>query len=226
MRGANLSLKILIIKLFFRQESKFGFTLAEVLITLSIIGVVAAMTMPALIVNYQKQVAATRLEKFYTVMMQAVMRWENEEGIIPGNFVFDDSVVKNGENTKKWFDSTIGKYIQQDSIENKSSQIYLNSKFNDGSGFVAYVTSENTMHFFYCVKYTYCELENYDGKNTFLFSLVNGNFISSTSSQLNKTRAQLLNECKNPLNGSKSARHACTMLIQVDGWKIAKDYPW
>ncbi len=32
-----------------------GFTLAEVLITLGIIGVVAAMTLPLLIVNYQKK---------------------------------------------------------------------------------------------------------------------------------------------------------------------------
>lgn len=31
-----------------------GFTLAEVLITLGIIGVVAAMTMPSLITKYQK----------------------------------------------------------------------------------------------------------------------------------------------------------------------------
>ena len=32
-----------------------GFTLAEVLITLGIIGIVAALTIPALIGNYQKQ---------------------------------------------------------------------------------------------------------------------------------------------------------------------------
>ena len=32
----------------------FGFTLAEVLITLGIIGVVAAMTLPTLIQNYKK----------------------------------------------------------------------------------------------------------------------------------------------------------------------------
>lgn len=31
-----------------------GFTLAEVLVTLGIIGVVAALTMPALIANYKK----------------------------------------------------------------------------------------------------------------------------------------------------------------------------
>ena len=34
---------------------KNGFTLAEVLITLGIIGVVAALTIPALIGNYQKK---------------------------------------------------------------------------------------------------------------------------------------------------------------------------
>ncbi len=41
----------------------FGFTLAEVLITLGIIGVVAAMTIPTLVANYQKQVWVTQLKK-------------------------------------------------------------------------------------------------------------------------------------------------------------------
>ena len=38
------------------MEKKQAFTLAETLITLGIIGIVAAMTMPALIANYQKKV--------------------------------------------------------------------------------------------------------------------------------------------------------------------------
>ncbi len=41
----------------------FGFTLAEVLITLGIIGVIAALTLPNLIANYQKKVWATQLKK-------------------------------------------------------------------------------------------------------------------------------------------------------------------
>ena len=36
-------------------KNKKGFTLAEVLITLGIIGVVAALTMPALINSYEKK---------------------------------------------------------------------------------------------------------------------------------------------------------------------------
>ena len=40
-----------------------GFTLAEVLITLGIIGVVAAITLPTLIQNYQKQVYVNSLQK-------------------------------------------------------------------------------------------------------------------------------------------------------------------
>lgn len=42
---------------------KKGFTLAEVLITLGIIGVVAAMTMPSLIQNHRKKFLQLRLNK-------------------------------------------------------------------------------------------------------------------------------------------------------------------
>lgn len=42
---------------------KIAFTLAEVLITLGIIGVVAAMTMPVLIQNQREKVVVTQLKK-------------------------------------------------------------------------------------------------------------------------------------------------------------------
>lgn len=43
------------------MKKVFAFTLAEVLITLGIIGIVAAMTIPTLINNYQKKITVTRL---------------------------------------------------------------------------------------------------------------------------------------------------------------------
>ena len=51
---------------------KVAFTLAEVLITLGIIGVVAALTLPSVITNYQKKQTATQLKKVYTTLSQAI----------------------------------------------------------------------------------------------------------------------------------------------------------
>ena len=53
------------------NQRKVAFTLAEVLITLGIIGVVAAMTMPSLIQNYQKQEMAAKVKKVYSVLFLA-----------------------------------------------------------------------------------------------------------------------------------------------------------
>ena len=46
---------------------KKAFTLAEVLITLGIIGIVAAMTLPVVIGNYQKKVTAAKVKKFWNL---------------------------------------------------------------------------------------------------------------------------------------------------------------
>ena len=51
---------------------KFGFTLAEVLITLGIIGVVAAMTIPTLMSVFAKQRTETQLKAFYSRINQTI----------------------------------------------------------------------------------------------------------------------------------------------------------
>lgn len=53
------------------MEKENGFTLAEVLITLGIIGVIAALTLPALIAKYQKTVVLTSLKKNYAALQSA-----------------------------------------------------------------------------------------------------------------------------------------------------------
>ena len=49
-----------------------AFTLAEVLITLGIIGIVAAMTLPAIIQKQQDKITVTKLKKMYSVF-----NWRN-----------------------------------------------------------------------------------------------------------------------------------------------------
>ena len=60
---------------------KSAFTLAEVLITLGIIGVVAALTIPSLISNYQDKQFKTAYKKAYSDISQVV-----QEGIIENQF--------------------------------------------------------------------------------------------------------------------------------------------
>ena len=57
-----------------------GFTLAEVLITLVIIGVIAAMTIPTLINKTNNQEYASKLKKVYSTLAQATNRIIAEEG--------------------------------------------------------------------------------------------------------------------------------------------------
>lgn len=67
-------------KLSVNREKSSGFTLAEVLITLGVIGVVAAMTMPALMQHNKKVETTARLKKFYSIMSQAIMMSELDHG--------------------------------------------------------------------------------------------------------------------------------------------------
>ncbi len=59
---------------------KTAFTLAEVLVTLGVIGIVAAMTIPTVMNKYQQKVAETRLAKFYSVMNNAIALSEIDNG--------------------------------------------------------------------------------------------------------------------------------------------------
>ena len=61
---------------------RFGFTLAEVLITLGIIGVVAAITLPTLINNYQKTQYVTTLQKGYTEFNQVLKEMSSDAGCV------------------------------------------------------------------------------------------------------------------------------------------------
>ena len=53
------------------MKRNFAFTLAEVLITLAIIGVVAALTMPALITGYKEKAAVTKVKRTYSIINSA-----------------------------------------------------------------------------------------------------------------------------------------------------------
>ena len=60
------------------MKKREAFTLAEVLITLGIIGVVAALTIPTLVNNYRKKQFETGLKKEYSVLLQALDMYKQD----------------------------------------------------------------------------------------------------------------------------------------------------
>lgn len=73
---------------------KNGFTLAEVLITLVIIGVIAAITVPSLINKTNNQETVSRLKKAYSTLAQVTNKIIAEEGS-PQNWVTTPDNVFN-----------------------------------------------------------------------------------------------------------------------------------
>ena len=59
-----------------------GFTLAEVLVTLGIIGVVSAMTVPTLMQNHQKKTYIVQLHKFYNELSQAMLQYQTDKNAV------------------------------------------------------------------------------------------------------------------------------------------------
>lgn len=92
-----------------KRKVQVGFTLAEVLIALGIIGVVAAMTIPTLMTNYQKKSTATQLKKTYATISNAVRLSEEENGELSG-WKFEE----NGTSTKsiQVFDKYLAPYLK------------------------------------------------------------------------------------------------------------------
>ncbi len=64
------------------MKLKRGFTLAEVLITLAVIGVVAALTIPVVVRNYQKTQTVVKLKKVYTTLANTTNLIISQDGAV------------------------------------------------------------------------------------------------------------------------------------------------
>ena len=60
---------------------KKGFTLAEVLITLGIVGIVAVLTIPSVMKNYKNRLYTAQLEKVYAQLNEATLAIMNDERV-------------------------------------------------------------------------------------------------------------------------------------------------
>ena len=221
---------------------KFGFTLAEVLITLGIIGVVAAITMPTLIQNYQKSKTANQLKTVYSLMNQAVKMSEIDNGLI-NEWTFPED---NVESIKAFLNKYIAPYVKYTKIEtDENGKVYL--YLSNGVIISFFDSSSSQIH---SNIYLNGNIANaISGKTNFLFMLSYP--VKDSSICVNKYSVYSCdysgyipyNYVETPINNSKpirdylkdgggkygcneSAKATCAALIMHDGWQIKDDYPW
>ena len=102
-----------------KVKNKLAFTLAEALITIGIIGIVAALTIPTLIANYQKEVTVQRLKQMYSIITQAAKMYTNDTETEFGSF---DTQLE----PKDFFEKYFSQYMKISHSCEPASQCYGN----------------------------------------------------------------------------------------------------
>ena len=220
-----------------------GFTLAEVLITLGIIGIVASLTIPMLIQDYRNNVAETRLKKFYSTMNQAIALSINDNGDVETWDYFNHEIHDKDENTinrtydhDKSFQKYLAPYLKivdkkETTVDGEKRILYF---FEDGSAFM-YARHENRDLIFFpknpenCIKQKnrtgVCsfKFEFYPIENAFWWKYMYNKGMEASMFNWNGNKNMLYNDtdrgCRNG-NGTY-----CTAIIYLNNWKIPKDYP-
>ena len=229
---------------------KKAFTLAEVLITLGIIGVVAAITMPVIITKYQQKQVVEQLKKVYATLEQAFKLSEVENGFAD-EWVDDGSSTVNKDILNKYFDTYWRPYLKivktcQSNIDCGYNQSFFYDIYNEDSGAqivnlstrVTVILNDGTLLSFVPMNWNSdgsaymsktqqirVDLNGARGKNRYGRDVFI--FVIDLDKHFIKPFGFEKNwdDCRK--NASGHAGQNCLKRIVEDGWQIkGNDYPW
>ena len=218
---------------------KSAFTLAEVLITLGIIGVVAALTLPTLIQGYKKQEASTRLKKFYSTMTQAIATAEADSGTKAYDWdallwpTYDPA--NSYKLTSVYYNKYIAPYIKtlkvEDGVYDPKNNINSKMKIYFSDGSTAELNDGLCVDVYYDINGP--KEPNQTGKDIFLF------YIATAKSHANNRQHELYqnqsfsvgylplyNTETKALNACKTNASFCATFLMYHNFEFPKNYPY
>lgn len=215
---------------FLYNKFNTAFTLAEVLITLGIIGIVAAMTLPAIIQKNQKLEATARLKKFYSSMQQAILLSENDNGPcgqwdkIPRQADENGTIILNPQASVDFFNRYFKPYMKILSTEVNDNEPII--RFADGST----VTMLNG----YCTDFRFdvngARKPNKVGSDIFYFLLcpddTKNNYFNNNKNFGTYSQKNIVYGREYVLRACKTSPHMCSTLLLIDNWEFKEDYPF
>lgn len=228
---------------------KCGFTLAEVLITLGIIGVVAAMAIPALLTAADKKSTVSKLQRAIAVINQAQQL--SDEGT--GGISYDDAINLG---SKKYFETYWAPYIRAvtycDTYARcgySSNTPFLSSNGKRASSAlqivhnsrVAFYTPDAFLYLITNARYSGSKVKensanvvvdingsqgpNRFGRDVFVLArLTEGRGIVPLGIGLSDEEVK--EGCSKQNQDEPVSRGYCAEWIRREGWKIPTDYPW
>ena len=222
----------------FSLKRKVAFTLAEVLITLGIIGIVAAITLPSLIQNYQKKETVAKLKRVYSVLQQATLSAQNDYGEV-NDWDFSDA-YEFGQKYYVPYLKTIQNYNKTTTYNYTDLAGELHSSkailfvLADGTFVHILLRPEYQVPFHILVDLNGKRGPNILGRDLFAFSYYNGklNTYNQYQEKWSTTRysvslAGTSGQCNRKAKGGVfGVGSYCSTLIMLDGWEISSDYPW
>lgn len=212
------------------HSRKTGFTLAEILITLGIIGVVAAITIPGLITNYRKHIVETRVASFYSKINQAIKLSEQTENGEAETWAARPA-VSDVAGQQQWIRQYISPFLKcyedTTTVNNKllitlpdSSQFQISQidwKYYP-LGYNTKRTNRTGRDYFY--------FEFNPGNTADSMSQLSGNAVMPYMYNYTKfTHEDMIKNCKGEFLYGVGPGAYCTVLLQQNGWKIPNDYP-
>ncbi len=202
------------------MQKKWAFTLAEVMITMTIVGVVAALTIPTLNYNRVKKEYSAKLKNFYSKMDNAVLDMQMDKGS------FKDMILPTQGNGFDWYMENIDPYMGHQFVDTATKQVYykdgskLGTFFTGGCLDVIYdVNGDKSPNSEGYDQYRFLYCFNKDGRRDYFGSedIFFGVYGSGITSQATSRQA-MIDQCVNN-------RSSCTRLLQNDQWEFKSDYP-
>lgn len=212
-----------------------AFTLAEVLITLGIIGIVAAMTLPSVIGNAQKEAAAAKVHKFYNTINNAVQFAIVEYGDVE-NWMGErkgSTYEENLEFLNKYFLPHL-KYNRYDNCIGNKVCVYLTSGgmftfgYDKNGGDIVYFINgkyERSLRNYFAFQFNKIDGTDEDG-NAIHRSLNRRTAIEPYAFNWDGTYEKLITHSSYGCRKGGPNTAYCAKLLQYNNWKFPKDYPW
>ena len=213
-------------------KSKIAFTLAEVLITLGIIGVVAALTLPSLMAKHRKVQIVTSMKKFYSTFSQAVQLSQVRNGDF--SQIPPPAIDHNADSLADWWEIYLRKEFKNQRTYTKNGWFLVDFADGSGAGIKSMSKTEINMQVIYCVNLRECLDKDFnvaasaggatDGKNSFTFILYK-NKLSPVKTDLSRDEYINNSQYGCAVDTGDFAHRYCSSLIMHDGWEIKDDYP-